>query len=71
MILMNVPFFSSFRYYRKDLTVAEAIELGKRAILHAVHRDAYSGGINNGKKFIGLFRYIPFYLIFVYSLSCC
>lgn len=37
-------------YYRKDLTVAEAIELGKRAIVHAVHRDAYSGGINNGKS---------------------
>jgi 20S proteasome subunit beta 5 len=27
--------------------VEEAIELGKRAILHATHRDAYSGGINN------------------------
>ncbi|RYG66387.1 hypothetical protein EON64_09900 [archaeon] len=36
-------------YYRKDLTVEEAIELGKRAILHATHRDAMSGGINNGK----------------------
>jgi 20S proteasome subunit beta 5 len=36
-------------YYRKDLTIPEAIELGKRAITHAVHRDAYSGGINNGK----------------------
>lgn len=35
-------------YYHKDLTVPEAIELGKRAILHATHRDAYSGGINNG-----------------------
>jgi 20S proteasome subunit beta 5 len=34
-------------YYRKDLTIDEAIELGKRAILHATHRDAYSGGINN------------------------
>jgi 20S proteasome subunit beta 5 len=34
-------------YYRWDLTVEEAIELGKRAIVHAVHRDAYSGGINN------------------------
>ena len=34
-------------YYRYDLTVDEAIELGKRAILHATHRDAYSGGINN------------------------
>lgn len=35
-------------YWRYDLTVEEAIELGKRAILHATHRDAYSGGINNG-----------------------
>lgn len=38
-------------YYRKDMTVEEAIELGKRAICHAVHRDAYSGGINNGKLY--------------------
>lgn len=30
------------------MTIEEAIELGKRAIMHAVHRDAYSGGINNG-----------------------
>ena len=36
-------------YYRYDLTVDEAIELGKRAIMHATHRDAYSGGTNNGK----------------------
>lgn len=34
-------------HYRYDLTVDEAIELGKRAILHATHRDAYSGGMNN------------------------
>lgn len=34
-------------YYRKDLTVDEAIALGKRAIVHATHRDAYSGGTNN------------------------
>eukprot|EP01006_Ploeotia_vitrea_P005246 TRINITY_DN116776_c0_g1_i1.p1 TRINITY_DN116776_c0_g1~~TRINITY_DN116776_c0_g1_i1.p1 ORF type:complete len:291 (+),score=-0.87 TRINITY_DN116776_c0_g1_i1:21-893(+) len=33
--------------YRYDLTVDEAIDLGKRAIVHATHRDAYSGGINN------------------------
>ena len=43
-------FFKS--YYRKDLTIDEAIELGKRAILHATHRDAYSGGINNGTHFL-------------------
>jgi len=33
-------------YYRYDLTVPEAIELGKRAICHATFRDASSGGIN-------------------------
>ena len=27
--------------------LGEAVELGKRAIYHATHRDAYSGGINN------------------------
>ena len=34
-------------HYRWDMTIAEAIELGKRAIYHATHRDAYSGGVNN------------------------
>ena len=34
-------------YYRKDLTVDEAIDLGRRAIYHATHRDAFSGRINN------------------------
>ncbi|XP_045597319.1 proteasome subunit beta type-5 [Procambarus clarkii] len=31
--------------YRFDMTDAEAQELGRRAIYHATHRDAYSGGI--------------------------
>uniref|UniRef100_A0A7S1PF28 Proteasome subunit beta n=1 Tax=Percolomonas cosmopolitus TaxID=63605 RepID=A0A7S1PF28_9EUKA len=31
--------------YRPDLTPEEACELGRRAIFHATHRDAYSGGI--------------------------
>lgn len=34
-------------HYRKDLTAEEAIELGRRAIYHATHRDAYSGGVIN------------------------
>jgi 20S proteasome subunit beta 5 len=34
-------------FYKPDLTIDEAIDLGKRAIYHATHRDAYSGGINN------------------------
>lgn len=33
--------------YKWDMTDDEAIELGKRAIYHATHRDAYSGGMNN------------------------
>eukprot|EP00180_Rhodochaete_pulchella_P000916 Plantae.Rhodophyta-Rhodochaete_pulchella.ctg1742.p4 GENE.Plantae.Rhodophyta-Rhodochaete_pulchella.ctg1742~~Plantae.Rhodophyta-Rhodochaete_pulchella.ctg1742.p4 ORF type:complete len:270 (-),score=43.36 Plantae.Rhodophyta-Rhodochaete_pulchella.ctg1742:2152-2961(-) len=33
--------------YKWDLTVDEAIDLGKRAIYHATHRDAYSGGYIN------------------------
>jgi len=34
--------------YRRDLTIPQAVEVGKRAIWHATHRDAYSGGIING-----------------------
>ncbi len=33
--------------WRYDMSDEEAIELGKRAIYHAVYRDAYSGGVNN------------------------
>jgi len=33
--------------YRWDLTVEEAIQLGRRSIYHATHRDAYSGGTIN------------------------
>jgi len=33
--------------YRFDLSVEEAIELGRRSIYHATHRDAYSGGLVN------------------------
>jgi len=33
--------------YREDLSIDEAVELGKRSIYHATHRDAYSGGTIN------------------------
>lgn len=33
--------------YRWDLTEQEAYDLGRRAIYHATHRDAYSGGVVN------------------------
>jgi 20S proteasome subunit beta 5 len=33
--------------YRWDLSIPDAIELGRRSIYHATHRDAYSGGTIN------------------------
>merc|ERR1719197_859343 len=33
--------------YKYDMTVEEACELGRRAIMHAAHRDAMSGGVVN------------------------
>jgi 20S proteasome subunit beta 5 len=32
-------------YYRKDLSLEDAVELGLRAIYHATHRDTGSGGV--------------------------
>jgi 20S proteasome subunit beta 5 len=40
--------------WRMDLTDEEAVELGRRAIYHATHRDAYSGGANNGNVLVVL-----------------
>jgi 20S proteasome subunit beta 5 len=34
-------------FYTYDMSVEDACELGRRAIYHATHRDAYSGGIIN------------------------
>lgn len=54
--LFSVGSGSTFAYgvldsgYHYDLEVADALELGKRAIFHATHRDAYSGGQVNGKS---------------------
>eukprot|EP00158_Paraphelidium_tribonemae_P000669 Partr_v1_DN23127_c0_g1_i1_m44173 putative The proteasome is a multicatalytic proteinase complex which is characterized by its ability to cleave peptides with Arg, Phe, Tyr, Leu, and Glu adjacent to the leaving group at neutral or slightly basic pH. The proteasome has an ATP-dependent proteolytic activity (By similarity) len=66
--LFSVGSGSTFAYgvldtgYRFDLSVEEAIELGKRSIYHATFRDAYSGGSINiyhvkreGWEFIGNF----------------
>lgn len=35
------------KYYRDGMTLEEGVDLAKRAIYHATHRDAFSGGINN------------------------
>ena len=35
------------RGYNYDMTAEDAIELGKRSIYHATHRDAASGGVIN------------------------
>ena len=51
--IFSVGSGSTFAYgildsgYRYDMTAQEAIELAKRAIYHATHRDAYSGGVIN------------------------
>ncbi len=51
--MFSVGSGSTFAYgvldseYRPDLSVEEAIDLGRRAIYHATHRDAYSGGSVN------------------------
>lgn len=48
--LFSVGSGSTFAYgvldsgYHFDLSVSEAIDLGRRSIYHATHRDAYSGG---------------------------
>lgn len=34
-------------YYRYDMSKEEALDLGRRAIYHAAHRDAFSGGTVN------------------------
>ena len=53
--IFSVGSGSTFAYgvldsgYREDLSVKEAYELGERAIYHATHRDAYSGGVVNSK----------------------
>lgn len=38
--------------YKHDLSVAEAIDLGRRAIYHATFRDSYSGGVVNRKNIL-------------------
>jgi len=51
--MFSVGSGSSYAYgvldsgYRRDMSCDEAIELGRRAIYHATHRDAYSGGSVN------------------------
>lgn len=40
--------------YKWELDVEDAIQLGRRAIYHATHRDAYSGGVVNRKLFLTL-----------------
>ena len=44
-----------------DLSVQEAIELGRRSIYHATHRDGASGGTINGMLYI----YIHFSICYI------
>lgn len=61
-------------HLRADLTVDEAIDLGRRAIAGAAHRDAYSGGVNNlylvtpeGWRFIGAVDTNDLYYKYIYK----
>ena len=51
--MFSVGSGSTFAYgvldseYKHDLTIDEAVSLGRRAICQATHRDAYSGGTVN------------------------
>jgi 20S proteasome subunit beta 5 len=53
--LFSVGSGSTFAYgvidseYKYDLSKEDALNLAKRAIVHATHRDAYSGGFVRGK----------------------
>ena len=49
--------------WRYDMTEEEAVELGRRAIYHATHRDAYTGGIVNGSYFCCFLVILLVYLI--------
>lgn len=73
--LFSVGSGSTFAYgvldssYRYDMTIEDAIKLGRRAIFHATHRDAFSGGSvnvylvsNDGWKFIGNTNVMDLYL---------
>jgi 20S proteasome subunit beta 5 len=52
--LFSVGSGSTFAYgvldvnYKFDMQTEEALDLGRRAIYHATHRDAYSGGCVRG-----------------------
>lgn len=52
-VLFGVGSGSSFAYailengYRWEMTDEEAIDLGLRSVMHAAHRDAMSGGMQN------------------------
>lgn len=57
---------------REDMTVEEAYELGRRGIVHATHRDAYSGGVVNSEpsQMINLNFVLEFAFTSVCSTSC-
>ena len=54
--------------FKFDMTVEEANDLGQRAIYHATHRDAYSGGVVNGACFSFSFFLLFFLLCFKFCV---
>ena len=41
----HIIYHERYIRYRYDLSVEEAVELGRRSIYHATHRDGASGGV--------------------------
>lgn len=55
--------------HKYDMSVEEAYDLGNRAIYHATHRDAASGGVVNCKYFVSFSCCIVHYKIWVYLVA--
>ena len=55
--------------YRWDMEVDEARELGQRAIYHATHRDAYSGGVVNCEHIQYLTLSVCIYIRYIHVYS--
>ena len=44
ILFPHLGFLDALQGYDWDMSTEDALELGRRAIYHATHRDAYSGG---------------------------
>jgi len=58
------------RGYKYNMTLEQAYDLGRRAIYHATHRDAYSGGtVNSTSTDVSLCLFIYLYISSAYIIN--